>query len=115
MKFMVAPLEHVQKHYADLSSKKFYNDLCQYISSGPVVPMVFEGKDIVVQGRKMLGETNPLNSLPGTIRGDFGIDLGRNICHGSDSVESAKKEIALWFDEKELCNWRLGNFANIYE
>jgi nucleoside-diphosphate kinase len=73
--------------------------------SGPVVGMVWEGKGAVVTGRKMLGETNPLSSLPGiyfslisgSIRGDFCIDIGKNICHGSDSVESAQKEIGLWF------------------
>jgi nucleoside-diphosphate kinase len=63
--------------------------------SGPVVGMVWAGKNVVKTGRVMLGETNPLSSLPGTIRGDFAIDVGRNICHGSDSVESAEREIAL--------------------
>lgn len=63
--------------------------------SGPVVGMVWEGKDAVKTGRKMLGETNPTASLPGTIRGDFCIDVGKNLCHGSDSVESAQKEIKL--------------------
>ncbi|KAG1198212.1 hypothetical protein G6F70_006001 [Rhizopus microsporus] len=67
------------------------------MSSGPVVGMVWTGKDVVKTGRKMLGETNPLASAPGTIRGDFCIEVGRNICHGSDSVESAEREISLWF------------------
>ena len=65
--------------------------------SGPVVGMVWAGKDVVKTGRKMLGETNPLASAPGTIRGDYALDVGRNICHGSDAVESAEREIALWF------------------
>ena len=69
------------------------------MSSGPVVCMVWKGKNVVATGRKMLGATNPLESAPGTIRGDFAIDVGRNICHGSDSVESAEREIALWFKE----------------
>ena len=68
--------------------------------SGPVVAMVWEGNGAVKTGRMMLGETQPQKSLPGTIRGDFCIDVGRNICHGSDSVESAKKEISLWFKEE---------------
>lgn len=70
------------------------------MSSGPVVAMVWQGKDVVKQGRNLLGATNPLASAPGTIRGDFAIDVGRNICHGSDAVDSAKKEIALWFGEQ---------------
>lgn len=71
------------------------------MSSGPVVAMVWQGKDVVKQGRALLGATNPLASLPGTIRGDFAIDVGRNICHGSDSVESAKHEINLWFGAQD--------------
>jgi nucleoside-diphosphate kinase len=67
--------------------------------SGPVVGMVWEGKEAVKTGRKLLGETNPLASLPGTIRGDFCIDVGKNLCHGSDAVESAEREIKLWFPE----------------
>jgi len=66
---------------------------------GPVCPMVWEGNGVVATGRKMLGATKPSDSEPGTIRGDFCIDVGRNICHGSDSNESAQKEIALWFTE----------------
>ena len=65
--------------------------------SGPVIAMVWKGKGIIAYARKLLGETDPLNSLPGTIRGDFGIDIERNICHASDSLKSAQKEIALWF------------------
>jgi nucleoside-diphosphate kinase len=64
--------------------------------------MVWEGKDVVAQGRKMLGATNPLESAPGSIRGDYSIEVGRNVCHGSDSVESAEREIALWFAETEV-------------
>ena len=75
------------------------------MASGPVVPMVWEGLNVVKTGRVMLGETNPAASAPGTIRGDFCIQVGRNICHGSDAVESAKKEIALWFKEEQLVKW----------
>merc|ERR1712150_114136 len=102
MKFMQASEEHLQKHYADLASKPFFNSLVKHIASGPVVPMVWEGKDVVKQGRSMLGETDPLKSKPGSIRGDFSIDMGRNIIHGSDSVDSANAEIALWFKVEEL-------------
>ena len=85
------------------------------MSSGPVVPMVWEGLNVVKTGRLMLGETNPKDSLPGTIRGDFCIDVGRNICHGSDSVESAKREIGMWFSEFELPKWRPVAIPWIYE
>jgi nucleoside-diphosphate kinase len=93
-------LHSLEKHYADLKGKSFFPGLVKYMASGPVVAMVWEGKDVVKQGRVLLGATNPLASSPGTIRGDFAIDVGRNICHGSDAVDSAKKEIALWFGEQ---------------
>ncbi|KAJ8297675.1 hypothetical protein KUTeg_024206, partial [Tegillarca granosa] len=104
-KMMQASRDHLQKHYAELKGKPFFDGLCAFMSSGPVVAMVWEGKDVVKMGRKMLGETNPLASDPGTIRGDFCIDLGRNICHGSDSVETANREIDLWFNPAELMNY----------
>lgn len=82
---------------------------------GPVVPMVWEGLNVVKTGRKILGETNPADSLPGTIRGDFCIQVGRNIIHGSDAVESAKKEIGLWFKPEELANWTPAQEGWVYE
>lgn len=96
-----ASKQHIEKHYEDLAGKPFYPGLCDYMSSGPVVAMIWQGKDVVKQGRVLLGATNPLASQPGTIRGDFAIDVGRNICHGSDAVESAKKEISLWFGAQD--------------
>jgi nucleoside-diphosphate kinase len=96
---------HFEKHYSDLSSKGFFKGLIDYASSGPVVAMVWEGDNAVLTGRKMLGATKPFDSAPGTIRGDFCIDVGRNIIHGSDSVESANKEIALWYSAEEICAW----------
>merc|ERR1712018_807181 len=90
MKFMQASKEHLEEHYADLKKKPFFPGLVEYMGSGPVVAMVWEGADVVKQGRRMLEETNPLDSLPGTIRGDYSIDIGRNVVHGSDSVETAK-------------------------
>merc|ERR1711962_865970 len=89
--------------------------LLNHIGSGPVVPMVWEGKDVVKQGRAMLGETDPLKSKPGSIRGDYSIDMGRNIIHGSDSVESALKEIALWFNVEELVEWTHPLHNDVYE
>ena len=85
------------------------------MASGPVVPMVWEGLNVVKTGRVMLGETNPAASAPGTIRGDFCIQVGRNICHGSDAVESAKKEIALCFKEEQLVKWDPVAMEWVYE
>lgn len=83
--------------------------------SGPVLATVWEGKDVVKQGRVLLGATNPLQSAPGTIRGDFALDMGRNIIHGSDSVENAEKEIALWFKKEELVDYKSELHSWIYE
>lgn len=83
--------------------------------SGPILATVWEGKDVVKQGRAMLGATNPLNSAPGTVRGDFGIDTGRNVAHGSDSVESAEREIALWFKPDEVVSWTSAQATWVYE
>ena len=94
MKMTIASKDLLEMHLADLSSKPFFPKRVEFMLSGPVVAMVWEGKGAVKTDRKMLGETNPVDSLPGTIRGDYCIDIGRNICHGSDSVETAKKEIA---------------------
>merc|ERR1712217_247060 len=115
MKMMHASEELLKEHYADLSSKAFFPGLVKYMGSGPVVPMVWEGLNVVKTGRVMLGETNPAASLPGTIRGDFAIHVGRNICHGSDAVESANHEIALWFKPEELCDWTSAQKDWIYE
>merc|ERR1711939_481165 len=106
MKVMQASVEHLEKHYADLSSKPFFGGLVKYMASGPVLAMVWEGLNAVKTGRVMLGTTNPADSAPGTIRGDFSIQVGRNICHGSDSVESANHEIGLWFTPEELQCWK---------
>merc|ERR1740137_338536 len=102
-------------HYADLSKKGFFPELIRYMSSGPVVPMVWEGLHAVKQGRTMLGATNPKDSDPGTIRGDLCVDVGRNVIHGSDSLESAAKEISLWFKPEELSKWRSAQVEWCYE
>merc|ERR1711956_140902 len=115
MKMMHASVEHLEEHYSDLKGKGFFPGLIKYMNSGPVVPMVWEGLNVVKTGRVMLGETNPAASAPGTIRGDFSIQVGRNICHGSDAVESAKKEIALWFKEEQLVKWDPVAMEWVYE
>ncbi|WOL16697.1 nucleoside diphosphate kinase 1 [Canna indica] len=103
-----------EKHYSDLAAKPFFGSLVDYIISGPVVAMVWEGKNVVATGRKIIGATNPAESAPGTIRGDYAIEIGRNVIHGSDSVESATKEIALWFSEG-ISQWQSNQHPWIYE
>ncbi|CAR21524.1 Nucleoside diphosphate kinase [Lachancea thermotolerans] len=107
--------ELLRQHYAEHVDKPFFPKMSAFMSSGPVLATVWEGKDAVRQGRVILGATNPLNSAPGTIRGDFAIDMGRNVCHGSDSVESAQREIALWFQPEELVEWTPAQAAWVYE
>merc|ERR1711973_983875 len=99
----------------DLSSKQFFGGLVKYMASGPVVPMVWQGTGVVKTGRVMLGETNPKDSRPGTIRGDYCVEIGRNVCHGSDSVESAQKEINLWFKPEELTSYVPCGHPWVYE
>ncbi len=112
---MMRPSQSIlEQHYADLKGKSFFAGLMTYMTSGPVVGMVWAGKDAVKTGRKMLGETNPLASAPGTIRGDFCVEVGRNLCHGSDSVENAEKEISLWFGT-EVHQWDRVMDKLIYE
>merc|ERR1712007_98314 len=115
MKFVQPTEELLKQHYADLSERKFFPGLVKYMASGPVVCMVWEGLNMVKTGRVMLGETNPADSKPGTIRGDFCVQVGRNIMHGSDSVESAQKEIALWFKDEELVSWEPAAKSWVYE
>merc|ERR1712088_1124832 len=115
MKLCAPGRAHMEKHYADLKSKPFFAGLVNYMNSGPICAMVWEGLNVVKMGRMMLGETNPQASLPGSIRGDFSIQVGRNICHGSDAVESAQQEIALWFRPDELINWESAMYTWIYE
>eukprot|EP00352_Strombidinopsis_acuminata_P006476 CAMPEP_0176369852 /NCGR_PEP_ID=MMETSP0126-20121128/23577_1 /TAXON_ID=141414 ORGANISM="Strombidinopsis acuminatum, Strain SPMC142" /NCGR_SAMPLE_ID=MMETSP0126 /ASSEMBLY_ACC=CAM_ASM_000229 /LENGTH=143 /DNA_ID=CAMNT_0017728653 /DNA_START=74 /DNA_END=505 /DNA_ORIENTATION=+ len=115
MKLVKPSEELVREHYSDLSSKGFFAGLVKYATSGPVCAMVWEGDNAVLTGRKMLGATKPFDSEPGTIRGDYCIDVGRNIIHGSDAVESANKEIALWFKDEELCAWENHSAAWVYE
>lgn len=104
-----------ESHYAEHNGRPFFESLISFITSGPVVAVVLEGKGVIDAARKMIGQTNPLASAPGTIRGDFGIDIGRNIIHGSDSQTSAEREIGLWFEEKELVNWDPSITSWLYE
>ena len=87
----------------------------EFIISSPVVAMVWEGDGVVTSARKIIGGTNPLDADPGTIRGDFGVNIGRNLIHGSDAIETAQKEISLWFDNKELGSWSPTMISWLYE
>ncbi len=115
LKLMVVSTELAEKHYAEHQGKGFFPGLVAFITSGPVVAVVFEGKGVIAAARAMIGATNPLTSAVGTIRGDFGIDIGRNIIHGSDGAESAEREIALWFSPAELSDWTPTVSPWIYE
>lgn len=95
--------EAFEKHYQNLKATPYFGKVVDYMLMGPVCQMVWEGDNVVAIARTMLGETRPTESAPGTIRGDFGLDVGRNACHGSDSVASADREIDLWFGREELC------------
>lgn len=104
-KFCHAEEATLEQHYGHLASKPFFPSLVNYMTSAPVFQMVWKGRGAVEAGRAILGETDPLASSPGTVRGDFGLDIGKNLCHGSDSVEAAKKEISMWFKDQELVQW----------
>ncbi|XP_061568032.1 nucleoside diphosphate kinase 3 isoform X2 [Cololabis saira] len=114
LKLMQASEDLLKEHYSDLSTRPFFSRLIRYMNSGPVIAMVWQGLDVVKTARKMMGETNPEDSQPGTIRGDFCVEVGKNVIHGSDSVESAQKEISLWFRQNELHRWHSSNSHWIY-
>ena len=102
VKMMKIPRELAERHYEEHKGKGFYEPLLGYITSGPVVCMVLEGENAVASARAMMGKTNPQDAAPGTIRGDFAQVTGRNVIHGSDSSESAKREIKLFFNDYEI-------------
>ena len=105
MKLMQITPELASRHYAVHKGKPFYEPLVAYITSSPVVVMVWEGKQAIEVVRKTMGATNPVNAEPGTIRADLGVEIGRNLIHGSDGPETAAFEVALFFREDELVAW----------
>jgi len=115
MKMLRIPKELAEEHYAEHRAKPFFSSLLSYITSGPVVAMVVEGKNAVKVVRKLVGATNPSEAEPGTIRGDFGLDLGRNVVHASDSTASAEREIGLFFRKEEILDYRRESDVWIYE
>ena len=106
LKFIQMTNELAAKHYAAHEGKVFYDGLIDYIVSGPVVAMVWAGENAIAAARATMGTTRPVESPPGTIRGDFGMEVGRNLVHGSDEPKNAKKEVALFFNETELIDWQ---------
>ena len=115
LKMMQVSRELAEKHYDVHKEKSFFGGLVDFIVSAPVVAMVWEGEGVVAAARKIIGATNPLTAEPGTIRGDYGISIGRNLIHGSDAIETAQREISLWFTEEELISWEPTITAWLYE
>ena len=110
LKQLIPSKELAQKHYGVHKDRPFFGDLVEFISSGPVIAMVWEGEGVILNARKLIGATKPLEAEPGTIRGDLAIDIGRNIIHGSDGPETAAFEINLWFEDSEINDWKTSDF-----
>jgi nucleoside-diphosphate kinase len=116
-KFKQIDQELAHEHYAEHENKPFFDELVAFITSGPVMAMVWEGQDATRQVRQMMGATDPADALPGTIRGDFGLDLGQNVIHGSDHEDPGanEREIALFFDGDELVDYDRADETWVYE
>ena len=104
LKMLDVTPEMAEKHYGEHKGKPFYDRLIRYIQSGPIVAMVWKGYNVIAGARHLMGKTNPTEAEVGTIRADFALIMEYNVVHGSDSVESAEREIAIYFDESELCD-----------
>jgi len=115
MKMLWISRELGEMHYAEHREKPFFESLLAYITSGPVVAMVVEGKNAISVVRALVGKTNPADAEPGTIRGDYGMDVGRNIVHASDSPESARREVELFFSKEEIIDYRKADEDWVYE
>ena len=115
LKLMNVSRELAETHYGVHRERPFFAGLVDFITSAPVVAMVWEGEGVIASARKIIGATNPLNSEPGTIRGDLGVNVGRNLIHGSDAPETAQQEVSLWFKDEELVNWQPTLLAWIHE
>jgi nucleoside-diphosphate kinase len=116
-KFMQIDEELAHEHYGEHEDKPFFDGLVEFITSGPVMAMVWEGADATRQVRQMMGTTDPAEAAPGTIRGDLGLDLGQNVIHGSDHEDPGanEREIDLFFDEEELVDWEKSDAEWVYE
>jgi nucleoside-diphosphate kinase len=105
-KFMAVSRELAETHYAIHKGKPFYNGLIAYITSAPVMAMVWEGPQAVTAVRQTMGSTRPVEAATGSIRHDFALEVGRNLTHASDSIENGEKEVKLWFKKSELVDWK---------
>ncbi len=114
-KFIQVSQELARTHYAIHVGKPFYDSLIQYITSAPVMAMVWEGPDAINAIRQTMGATSPVNAAPGSIRHDFALQIGRNLTHASDSVQNGEKEVALWFAPHELVAWERSTDRWIFE
>jgi Nucleoside diphosphate kinase len=114
LKLMQITPELAAKHYAEHRERPFFADLVSFITSGPVVAMVLEGENVIAMVRTMMGATNPKDSAPGTIRGDFGMTIDKNVIHGSDSPDSAAREISIFFAENEIIGYTKAEETWIY-
>jgi len=115
LKMVKVSQELAEKHYGEHKERPFFPGLVQFITSDPLIAMVWEGKGAIAAARKIIGATNPLNADNGTIRGEFGIDVGRNIIHGSDAQDTADREISLWFTSEEIISWQPSVTSWVYE
>ena len=115
VKLMQIDEELAKTHYGEHADKPFFPGLVEYITSSPALAMVIEGEEAITTIRKLVGATNPLEADLGTIRGDYGMDTGRNIIHASDSPASAEREIGLFFNEDEICDYQIVDNNLIYE
>jgi nucleoside-diphosphate kinase len=106
LKLVQVSKELAEQHYGVHKERPFFAGLVSFITSSPVVATVWEGEGVIASARVLIGSTNPLTAPPGTIRGDFGISIGRNLIHGSDAPETAQQEISLWFKPEELVSWQ---------
>jgi nucleoside-diphosphate kinase len=104
-KFIQVSRELAEIHYGIHKGKPFYESLLEYITSAPVMAMAWDGPSAVAAVRQTMGATRPTEAAPGSIRHDFGLEIGRNLTHASDSVENGEKEVALWFSDSELVDW----------
>ncbi|KZE38058.1 nucleoside-diphosphate kinase [Bhargavaea cecembensis] len=113
-KLMQIPQELAEQHYGEHKERPFFGELVEFITSGPVFAMVWEGENVISTARLMMGATNPKESAPGTVRGDYAVTVGKNIIHGSDSPESAEREINLFFKQEELVSYekQINNWVN---
>ena len=105
LKQLVPSKELAEQHYGVHKDRPFFSSLVDFITSGPIVAMVWEGEGVIASARKLIGSTKPLEAEPGTIRGDLAVNIGRNVVHGSDGSDTARFEINLWFQNEELVDW----------